>query len=212
MKRLGTAASILVPALALALGYHTTNAFSAASADLGGAPVPLFDSTTKLDPDTVIDTPDALVTRIGDRARDRHAREWMFHAYDHYLKLYWVYRTVSIEIVDRVAKGGNTITFNVTSLFPLNHPNLRMFFQGKGTVAQYTDNTVATTVDPLHYTETIKINTNERRPLKVGDRLEFEFSPFLKPPVEGRTNYYGTSTLYVVGQGGTVPWEWHTAV
>lgn len=177
-----------------------------------GALVPLFDDKTKLDPDTIVDTPEAIITHVGDRARDRHAREWMFHAYDHYLKLYWMYRTVSIEIVDRVAKGGDSITFNITSLFPLNHPNLRMFFQGKGTVAQYTDNTVATTVDPLHYTETIKINTNEHRPLKVGDRLEFEFSPFLLPPVEGRTNYYGTSTLYVVGQGGTQPWEWHTPV
>ncbi len=136
----------------------------------------------------------------------------MFHAYDHYLKLYWIYRTVQIEIIDRVAKGGDSITFNMTSLFPLNHPNLRMFFQGKGTVAQYTDNTVATTIDPLHYSETIKINTNEHRPLKVGDRLEFEFSPFLLPPVEGRTNYYGTATLYVIGQGGTQPWEWHTPV
>ncbi len=186
-------------------------AMTAPGGDLASV-VPLFDSSTKQDPDNIFETKDAIVTRIGDRARDRHAREWMFHAYDHYLRIYWIYRTVSIEIVDRVAKGGDSITFNMTSLFPLNHPNLRMFFQGKGTVAQYTDNTVATTVDPLHYTETIKINTNEHRPLKVGDRLEFEFSPFLLPPVEGRTNYYGTSTLYVVGQGGTQPWEWHTPV
>ncbi len=177
-----------------------------------GSLIPLFDTSTKLDPDTVVDTPEALITRIGDRVRDRHAREWMFHIYDHYLRIYWINRTVSIEIVDRVAKGGDSITFNMTSLFPLNHPNLRMFFQGKGTVAQYSDNTVAQMIDPLHYTQTIKINTNEHRPIKVGDRLEFEFSPFLKPPVEGRTNYYGTSTLYVVGQGGTQPWEWHTPV
>ncbi len=174
--------------------------------------VPLFNSSTKLEPPLIVDNPTELITRTADRGRDRHAREWMFHAYDHYLKLYWINRTVSIEIVDRVAKGGDSITFNITSLFLLNHPNLRMFFQGKGTVAQYSDNTMVTMIDPLHYTETIKYNTNERRPLKIGDRLEFEFSPFLQPPVEGRTNYYGTAMLYVVGQGGIQPWEWHTPV
>ena len=71
--------------------------------------VPLFDETTILEPETTIDTPEALITTVGDRVRDRHAREGQFQAYDHYLPFYWEQRTVSIEIVDRVAKGGTDI-------------------------------------------------------------------------------------------------------
>lgn len=169
--------------------------------------VPLYDKSTVLEPAIVEDTPTALITRIADRVRDRHAREAEFKAYDHYLPLYWENRTVHLEIIDRVAKGGDSITFNMTSLAPLNQPNLRLFFEGKGTVAQYSNNLTSKQIDPLHYTATVKVNTNERRPLKIGDRIEIEFSPFLKPPVKGRTNYYGTALLYVVGQGGMVPWE-----
>src|ERR1700741_860414 len=89
-----------------------------------GKIVPLFDAETKLEPATVEDTPTALITRVADRVRDRHAREGMFHAYDHYLPLYGEKRTVAIEIVDRVAKGGDSVTYNMTSLAPLNKPNL----------------------------------------------------------------------------------------
>ncbi len=174
--------------------------------------VPLFDKGTKLEPATIEDTPTALITYVGDRVRDRHAREWMFHAYDHYLPLYWEHRTVSIEVVDRVAKGGDGITYNFTSLWPLNKPNLRAFFRGIGTVAEYSHNIGSTQVDPLHYTTTIKHNPQEKRPIKIGDRIEIEFSPFLVKPPRGRSNYYGTAFLYVVGQGGMVPWEWHEEV
>src|SRR5262245_56387680 len=78
-----------------------------------GKIVPLFDAKTTLEPATVEDTPTALITRVADRVRDRHAREGMFHAYDHYLPLYWEKRTVAIEIVDQVAKGGDSVTFNM---------------------------------------------------------------------------------------------------
>jgi CxxC motif-containing protein (DUF1111 family) len=169
--------------------------------------VPLFDAKTVLEPATIEETPTAIITRVGDRVRDRHAREGKFHAYDHFLPLYWENRTVSIEIIDRIARGGDSITYNMTALFPLNKPNLRIFFEGKGTVAQYSNNMISKEIDPLHYTITVKQNTNERRPIKIGDRIEMEFSPFLKPPVKGRTNYYGTALLYVVGQGGMAPWE-----
>src|SRR5262245_14267411 len=129
---------------------------------------PLFGKDTRLEPDTIVETPDALITRVGDRVRDRHAREGMFHAYEHYLPLYWENRTVSIEIIDHIAKGGDSITYNMTSLVPLNKPNLRIFFEGKGTVAQYSNNMIAKQLDPLHYTQTVKYNTNERRPIKIG--------------------------------------------
>ena len=169
--------------------------------------VPLFPPGTPQEPDTIEETPTAIITRVGDRVRDRHAREGEFQAYDHFLSLYWQHRTVAIEIIDRVARGGDSITYNMTSLVPLDEPNLRLFFEGKTTPAQYSHNVVSTQVDPLHYTVTVRHNTIERRPIQVGDRIEMEFSPFLKPPVDGRTNYYGTAFLYVVGQGGMLPWE-----
>ena len=56
------------------------------------------------------------------------------------------------------------------------------------------------------------MNTNERRPLKIGDLMEIEFSGFIKQPFEGRTNYYGTAFLYVVGKGGMQPWAWHETI
>src|SRR5262245_59204376 len=80
-------------------------ASTATSIDAKNLPcVPLFNSTTEQEPDTIIDTSEALITRVSDRVRDRHAREWMFNNYDHYLTLYWVDRTVQIEVVDKVAK------------------------------------------------------------------------------------------------------------
>ena len=177
-----------------------------------GKLVPLFNSNTKLEPATVEDTPTALITRVADRSRDRHSREWMFHNYDHYLALYWEHRTHMIEIVDRVAKGGKTITFNFTTLWPVN-ADLRAFFDGGGIgVAQYAHNMRSTRVDKTHYTTSIWENNIEKRPIKIGDRVEIEFSPFLEKPPRGRENYYGTSFLYIVGQGGMVPWEWHEDV
>jgi CxxC motif-containing protein (DUF1111 family) len=177
----------------------------------GAAPtpavVPLYSASTALEPALVVDTGTALVTRLADRVRDRHARESQFHSYDHYLPLYFVNRTYSIEIVDRIAKGGSDITVNVTSLWPLETPDFRAFYQGLTTVAQYAFNIDMTRVDPLHYTTTFSFNGKEGRPIRIGDRMEIEISPFLQPPVEGRTNYYGTAFLYVVGQGGTQPWE-----
>ncbi len=204
MTRSGIGAwAFLLVSACVCLGTHNTSVRAQASVKV----MPLFDSDTKREPETIEDTPNALITRVADRVRDRHAREGMFHSYDHYLPLYWEKRTVAIEIVDRVAKGGDSVTYNITALAPLNKPNLRAFFEGKGTVAQYATNLTSTQVDPLHYTATLKHNPMERRPIKIGDRIEIEFSPFLQPPVQGRTNYYGTAILYVVGQPGIVPWE-----
>ena len=101
-----------------------------ASAPLAGALprqgtgiVPQYSKESTQEPALVLDTPEAIITRVGDRVRDRHAREEQFHAYAHFLPLYWEKRTVGIEIVDRVAKGGKGITYNITSLAPLNQPN-----------------------------------------------------------------------------------------
>jgi CxxC motif-containing protein (DUF1111 family) len=172
-----------------------------------GSISPLYDGNTVLEPDTVIDTPTALITRVSDRVRDRHARECQYHIHEHYIHHYWDVRTVAIEVVDKVAKGGTTVTFNITSQWQLNNPNLRTLFQGTGTVAQYYHNVVCAQVDPLHYTSTMTTNEKTKAPLKIGDRIELEFSPFLLNPQQGRSNYYGTAFLYVVGQGGMQPWQ-----
>lgn len=176
--------------------------------------VPLYDANTVLEPDVREDTPTALITRLGDRGRDRHAREDNFRAYDHYLKMYWEHRTASIEIVDTVGKappGEGKITFNVVSEFKLEdlQAELRLFYRGIGTVAEYHNNGVMTPIDDLHYTRTITSNGATNEPLKVGDHMEFEMSQFLDKAVEafgGRANYYGTTYLYIVGEG-LVPWQ-----
>ncbi len=173
--------------------------------------VPLFDSTTKLEPATSADTPAALITHIADRARDRHARENLvngtpFRAYDHYLSWYWEERTIALEIVDRVARGGTDITFNYTTLTPLEAPEFRAFFRGGNTVAEYHGNYSAELTGPNRYSWTLASKLPDNRPLITGDRIEIEVSQFLKAPLHGRKNYYGTAMLYVVGQG-VVPWE-----
>ena len=165
--------------------------------------VPLFDERTKLEPDTQMETETALITRLADRVRDRHAREE--GAYDHYLSFYWEERTVSIEIVDRIAKGGKDIEINISSIAPLNQPDFRCFFRGLNTVAEYFHNVSTKEVAPNKYTTTVTYNNLKNRPIQIGDRMEFEFSPFLLKPMHGRSNYYGTAFLYVVGKG-IVPW------
>jgi CxxC motif-containing protein (DUF1111 family) len=167
---------------------------------------PLFDSSTPLEPVIIEDTPTALVTHIADRVRGRHAREDMFQQYDLYLQLYFQERTFAIEIVDRVAKGGSDITVNITSLTPMSGPNFRAFFRGINTVAEYYVNTIAREVGPNQYSSTLTSNPKEGRALRVGDRMEFELGVFLTAPMNGRTSYYGTAFLYVVGRG-VVPWR-----
>ena len=168
--------------------------------------VPLFDALTQLEPDTTVDTPTALITYLGDRARDRHAREADFHIYDHYLSWYWEDRTIAIEIVDQVAKGGTGITVNYQTLIPLSAPEFRAFFLGVTTVAQYNGNYSAPLIGPNLYSVTLTNKMPENRPLIIGDRMELEISQFLQSPAHGRNNYYGTAILYVVGQG-IVPWQ-----
>ncbi len=174
---------------------------------LAPAVVPLFSSSTALEPALVVDTPTALITRLADRARDRHARESQFRSYDHYLPLYFENRTISIEVVDRVAKGGSDVTFNITSLAPLDTPDFRAFYQGQTVLSQYYFNVDMTQTGTNRYSATVNFNAKENRAVRIGDRMEIEISQFLLPPVSGRANYYGTAFLYIVGQGGMAPWE-----
>jgi CxxC motif-containing protein (DUF1111 family) len=182
---------------------------------LGGI-VPLFSKETELEPAVVVDTSEALKTYWSDRARDRHAREARFNSYEHYLHIYWEKRTAEVEIIDTVGKVPNgTVTFNVKSQWKLDtgQAELRFFFRGIGTVAEYHDNksmTMVGNVDDFTYTRTVSNKAPEGRPLQVGDKMEFELSQFLDKNYRaaeftGRDNYYGTTMLYIAGKG-LVPW------
>ena len=183
--------------------------------DSSGCPVlvegditPLFDSSTDLEAAVKFDRGDALVTRIADRGRDRHAREDQFQAYDHYLTFYWENRTATIEIVDYVAKGGDTIEMTMVTQFPLESRDNRWWYYGKNTVAEYYDNLGMTQIGTNTYFKSDTRNHREGREIRIGDKLEFEPSQFLQAAIlpRGRDNYYGTTYLYIVGEG-LVPWD-----
>ena len=181
---------------------------SSSVASLGNI-VPLYNSSTVLEGAIQFDRGDALVTRIADRGRDRHAKEDQFQAYDHFLSFYWEHRTATIEIVDYVAKGGNTVRMNVVSQFKLNDTEAenRWFYRGVGTVAEYFDNGTMNMVNNLSYYKERSYNAREGRNIRIGDKLEFEMSQFLDHSVpRGRSAYYGTTYLYIVGEG-LVPWD-----
>jgi CxxC motif-containing protein (DUF1111 family) len=176
---------------------------------------PLFDATTPLEPATIEDTPTALITHWSDRARDRHAREARYNSYEHYLHIYWEKRVAEVEIIDTVGKGGNgSVTFNVKTLWKLDNlqAELRFFFRGQNTAAEYSDNKPMTptgNVDDFTYTRTVSSKPGGGA-LQVGDKMEFELSQFLDKNYQaaqftGRDNYYGTVMLYIAGKG-LVPW------
>jgi len=174
--------------------------------------VPLFDATTELQADTQEETASALITRFSDRPRTRHAREDQFQSYDHYVSFYFEHRSTSVEIIDEVAKGGDTITMNVRTIFPLNivAAENRWWYTGVNTVAEYAGNDQMDFLGfdgtHYHYQKTDTWNRQFNRPMAIGDRLEFEISQFSDSSIpRGQINYYGTTYLYVVGQG-LVPW------
>jgi len=193
-----------------------------------GEIVPLYGPTTTLEPEVLFDRGDAVITKWGDRARDRHAREDEFQSYDHYLPHYWENRTDRLIFTDKVGKGGSTIDVSWVTEWKLDKlPEFRAWYNGTGSVAQYTGNYAPRftiegpgTYDNDHnkiddkgveykYTYTIgsafTLNKMEI-PLAVGQFMEIEVSQFLDTPPIGRDNYYGTVFLYEVGKGGMVPW------
>jgi CxxC motif-containing protein (DUF1111 family) len=180
-----------------------------AQPDTTAAIIPLFDASTVLEPDTISNTPTALITQISDRPRGRHARENgpSFSLYDTYLIFYWEQRMTTIEIDDTIGKGGNSITFHMHSLNGLDTPNIRFFFQGQTTVAQYGDNEYSVQADSSLTNWTFNLTHNATGgALQPGDKIEFEFSPFMLTVSNGQLNYYGGAILYVAGQG-IVPWQ-----
>lgn len=204
--------------------------------------VPLFDATTTLEPETTIDTEQALYTYVSDRGRGRHAREVEIASspalYDIYLDSYWNGRAYYFEIIDRVGKAEwvgtpleNTITINSTFQYDLAAPEMRTFYLGTGTVANYyynynplgpgdtpeagqrghrtVDGTNIDTNSIGKYTYTFSGNPKTGQAMKTGDRMEIELSVFGLPPTnKGRSNYYGAAFLYIIGEG-MKPWYAH---
>ena len=186
---------------------------------------PIHDGSEPLEPEIVEYTADAMITRIADRARDRHAREDIvngipYRTYDHWLPFYWEQRIAEIEIVDRAAMGGDGLTFNFTTLDRLNpaefrtfyasgfagyHNNMSDFLNAGVTLVSTEPSTRYPGETEYSYTAEIENKWPEQTPLAIGDRMEIELSQFLAAPRNGRLNYYGTALLYVVGEG-IVPW------
>lgn len=189
--------------------------------------VPLFDASTELEPDLVFEQDGAIVTRFADRGRDRHAREDEFQSYDHYLPLYWEYRTARIQLVDHVAHGGSSIEVSIVTEWKLSVAEFRAWYIGTGTVATYGGNYAngvtesgpgtygddheLVSEDGVQYRYTLTIDhaipiDGGTVPLAPGQFMEMEISQFLDGVPSGRANYYGTAILYEVGVGGLVPW------
>ncbi len=197
--------------------------------------VPLYDESTVLEQAIAFDRGDALVTRFADRGRDRHAKEDHFQVYDHYLSLYWKHRTARFQFEDYVAKGGTTIDVTFISEWKLGAREFRAWYRGLGTVAEYHGNYQSDPDWPvteegpgtwdnnfnkisdqgIQYKYTTKIieykglnwtASDPLTPLAIGQKMEIEVSQFLDGQPDGRANYYGTTYLYIVGQG-MVPWK-----
>ncbi|MEC7241004.1 MAG: di-heme oxidoredictase family protein, partial [Myxococcota bacterium] len=194
----------------------------------GAAIVPLFDESTVLEPELVVNEGGAVITQFADRGRDRHAREDEFQSYDHYLPRYWEYRTARVRMMDTVASGGGTIDISFVTEWKLSIPEFRAWYMGLGTVATYGGNYANSvreegpgTWDAQHnrisdsghqYRYTLTIDhamtvDGAVVPLAVGQFMEMEISQFLENVPSGRANYYGTTLLYEVGVGGLVPWK-----
>ena len=193
---------------------------AAAGCGNSAAVQPLHPLGSVQEPDTQQDTPAALITYLSDRARDRHAREAQFQAYDHWLPFYWEQRIAEITILDAVAKGGATVTFRFVTHDALNPAEFRAFHTGSAAVYHHnlsngpgTGVTLISTQPSTRYpgeTEycyeaVLTTAFPAQQPLQVGDKIEVELSQFLANPRNGRHNYYGTALLYVVGEG-VVPW------
>ncbi len=190
-------------------GTPSSSSSSSSSVPLGNI-VPLYNSSTPLEPAIKVQQGNQLITRIADRARDRHAKESHFQAYDHWLSFYWEHRTAAIEIIEtQFPDDTASIRMNVRTQFRLNDTEAenRWFYRGIGTVAEYCDNGTMVVVDDLNYYKERTHNCRTGQPIRKGDKLEFELSQFLAPNVpQGRAPYYGTTYLYIVGEG-LVPWD-----
>jgi CxxC motif-containing protein (DUF1111 family) len=99
----------------------------------------LFDDATVLESGSRFVRDDGvLVTRIGDRGRDRHAKDITIQDhYDHYLAHYWQYRTARIQLEDYVPTGKSLIRATFITEATLGAREFRLWFWGRTTTGQF---------------------------------------------------------------------------
>jgi hypothetical protein len=170
--------------------------------DEGGDIDALYPAGTQKEPDITrrinVNGVSALVTRISDRGRPRHAREDQFQSYDQYLPHYFENRVAGIEVVDYIATGtGNSVDFYFETPLPLASLEMRCFYRGIGTVAEYHENgglnLLGAGESQRYATGELRPNQNYsyykrnplrtdptkgNAPLKIGDVIECEPSQF----------------------------------
>ncbi|HRE90966.1 MAG TPA: hypothetical protein PK095_17725 [Myxococcota bacterium] len=100
---------------------------------------PLFDERTPLAPVTSFVREDGvIVTRVGDRGRDRHAKDnGPNDHYDHYLAHYWEYRTARIQLEDHVRNGESRVAATFITEEKLGAREFRVWFWGLTTTGQF---------------------------------------------------------------------------
>jgi|GEM_PF-229514 CxxC motif-containing protein (DUF1111 family)/predicted lipoprotein with Yx(FWY)xxD motif len=108
--------------------------------------LPLFDQTTQLEPAiSYVRADGVVVTRFGDRGRDRHAKDIGYYGgtnydhFDHYLAEYWHYRTARIQIEDFVTANQpqSLIRFTYITENRLGAKEFRAWFYGLTTTGQF---------------------------------------------------------------------------
>lgn len=100
---------------------------------------PLYDASTPREPETSFVREDGVVvTRFGDRGRDRHAKDiTTSDHYDHYLAHYWEYRTARVQLEDYVPKGQSLIRATFITEAELGAREFRVWFWGQTTTGQF---------------------------------------------------------------------------
>jgi CxxC motif-containing protein (DUF1111 family) len=99
----------------------------------------LYDNTTELEaPSRFVRSDGVLVTRIGDRGRDRHAKDITIQDhYDHYLAHYWQYRTARIQLEDYVPLGQSLVRATFITEAELGAREFRVWFWGRNATGQF---------------------------------------------------------------------------
>jgi CxxC motif-containing protein (DUF1111 family)/predicted lipoprotein with Yx(FWY)xxD motif len=99
----------------------------------------LYDTTTQLEPvASYVRDDGVVVTRLGDRGRDRHAKDITFQDhYDHYLAHYWQYRTARVQLEDHVPNGQSLIRATFITEAKLGAREFRVWFWGRTTTGQF---------------------------------------------------------------------------
>jgi len=107
----------------------------------------LYDATTVLEPIvSFVRNDGVVVSRVGDRGRDRHAKDIgrydpnnIFNSdhYDHWLAHYWEFRTARIQLEDHVPNGQSLIKATFITEEELGAREFRVWYWGQTTTGQF---------------------------------------------------------------------------